>query len=327
MPSCSRRTISAILQCTLSPTQPVDHMDALAFQRPRPFDVALFVEARFQLHQHRHLLAVFDRLQQRLHDGRIPPHPIKRHLDGEHIRIVGRFLQQIHHRLERLIRMMQQPVFVADHRKHVFVGMTPKSPAASRARRARRSAPAGRATEAAAGASDRAARARGSLHRASTSRFSTRIPRMSIGNRSSPSAAAPVCGSAAATLPLPRTPADRRSPVPEWQLRHRASHGTDAIPQSRVPGNSASQVGRDHLFDPHKFDVAGGSFVPSCASGPPAPPPAAAAAPEPSGAQNASARRVSCRTIARFRLRFEMCGNGRPGSKASGVSTGKIVSV
>ena len=31
-------------------------------------------------------------------------------------------------------------------------------------------------------------------------------------------------------------------------------------------------------------------------------------------------------STARFRLRFEMCGNGRAGSKASGVSTGKTTS-
>ena len=35
--------------------------------------------------------------------------------------------------------------------------------------------------------------------------------------------------------------------------------------------------------------------------------------------------RPSClTTTARFLLRFEMCGNGWPGSKASGVSTGAI---
>ena len=44
-------------------------MHALTFQRARPFDVALFVEARFELQQHRHLFAVLDRLKQRFDDG------------------------------------------------------------------------------------------------------------------------------------------------------------------------------------------------------------------------------------------------------------------
>ena len=48
----------------LETQQAVDHMDALALQSSGPFDVAFFVEARFQFHQHRYLLAVFDRLQQ-----------------------------------------------------------------------------------------------------------------------------------------------------------------------------------------------------------------------------------------------------------------------
>ena len=51
------------------------------------------------------------------------------------------------------------------------------------------------------------------------------------------------------------------------------------------------------------------------------------------GSPSGTFRRAKCSrssdsrsTMARFRLRLEMCGNGRPGSNASGVSTGKTVS-
>ena len=38
------------------------------------------------------------------------------------------------------------------------------------------------------------------------------------------------------------------------------------------------------------------------------------------------ALRLSRIDTARLRLKFEMCGKGRPGSNASGVSTGKMIS-
>ncbi len=84
----------------LEADQPIDDMDALALQRTGPFDVALFVETRFQFHQHGNLLAVFDGFEKRLDNRRIAPHSIQRHLDREHIGIVGGFLQQIDNGLE-----------------------------------------------------------------------------------------------------------------------------------------------------------------------------------------------------------------------------------
>ncbi len=48
--------------------QPVDHVHAGALHRSRPFDVALLVEARLQLHQDRYLLVFLDGIEQRFHD-------------------------------------------------------------------------------------------------------------------------------------------------------------------------------------------------------------------------------------------------------------------
>ena len=42
----------------LQAQQSIHHVDALALQRSGPFDVALFIETRFQLHQHSYLFPV-----------------------------------------------------------------------------------------------------------------------------------------------------------------------------------------------------------------------------------------------------------------------------
>ena len=55
------------LAVDLQAQQPIDHVSAGALQRPGPFDVALFVETRLQLHQGGHLLVFFHGFEQRLH--------------------------------------------------------------------------------------------------------------------------------------------------------------------------------------------------------------------------------------------------------------------
>ena len=52
----------------LQTEQTIDDMDSLALQSPGPFNIALLIEASFQLHQHRDLLAFLDCLEQRFHD-------------------------------------------------------------------------------------------------------------------------------------------------------------------------------------------------------------------------------------------------------------------
>ena len=58
----------AHLGVRLQPQHAVHHVDALVFKRSRPGDVVLLVEARLDLDQHGHLLAVLPRLDQRVQD-------------------------------------------------------------------------------------------------------------------------------------------------------------------------------------------------------------------------------------------------------------------
>ena len=92
----------------------VDHVDAGVFQPPRPVDVPPFVEAGLQLHQGRDLLAVLGGPGQGADDRRIAAGAIERLLDGQHVRVFGRLLDQLHHRIEALVGVEQQHVVVLD---------------------------------------------------------------------------------------------------------------------------------------------------------------------------------------------------------------------
>ena len=105
----------------LQADQTIDDVHALAFQRPRPLDIALLIEARLQLDQHGDLLAFLHRLQQRFDDGRVPAHAVQRHLDRQHVGIVRGLANEIDHRLERIERMVQQHVLPPDEREDVLV--------------------------------------------------------------------------------------------------------------------------------------------------------------------------------------------------------------
>ena len=94
--------------------QPIDHMHALLLQLSRPLDVVGLVEPRAQFHHGRHLLAVVDRLHQCADDARVAAGAIERLLDRQHVRIVRRLLEKIHHAGKIFIRMMQQNVALAD---------------------------------------------------------------------------------------------------------------------------------------------------------------------------------------------------------------------
>ena len=100
--------------------QPVDHVHAFALQRTRPLDVALFVEAGFQFHHHRDLLAFFVRFEQGLNHRRVAAHAIQRHLDGQHVRVVRGGVQKIHHRLKAVVRVMHQNIAATNGRENVL---------------------------------------------------------------------------------------------------------------------------------------------------------------------------------------------------------------
>ncbi len=109
------------LAMDLEADEPIDHVYALGFQRLGPFDVALFVEAGFQLHQRGHLLFFFDGFEQRLHDRRIAAGAIQAGLDGQYVGIVRGLLQEIDHRLERFVGMVQKNILLLDEREEIFL--------------------------------------------------------------------------------------------------------------------------------------------------------------------------------------------------------------
>ena len=74
----------------LEADDPVDHVDARLFEGTGPADVGLLVEARLQLDDRRHLLAVLGRPDQRGHDGAVPAGAVERLLDPQHGGVLGR---------------------------------------------------------------------------------------------------------------------------------------------------------------------------------------------------------------------------------------------
>ena len=89
-------------------------MAAGFFQHLRPVDIILLVKPGFQLHQHRHLLAVLRRLGQRSDNRGIAADPIQGLFDGQHIRVPGRFPDKIHHRLKGLVGVVHQNIALFD---------------------------------------------------------------------------------------------------------------------------------------------------------------------------------------------------------------------
>ena len=102
------------LAVRLESDEAVDHVGALALQRLGPADVALLVEARLELDQDGDLLAVGRRLHELLDDRRVAAAAVQRLLDGEHVRIVGGGAQELDHRVERVVGMVEQHVALAD---------------------------------------------------------------------------------------------------------------------------------------------------------------------------------------------------------------------
>ena len=71
MPVALARGRPADLGVRLQPEEAVDDVHAALLERARPLDVRLLVEARLQLDERRHLLAVLGRARERLHDRRV----------------------------------------------------------------------------------------------------------------------------------------------------------------------------------------------------------------------------------------------------------------
>ena len=92
----------------------IHHVRARFFQAPCPFHIVRFVKTRHQFHHHGYLLARFGRRQQRFDQFGIRAGAVNRHFDGDHIGIVRRIVDKFHHRLEGLVRMVQQDVALGD---------------------------------------------------------------------------------------------------------------------------------------------------------------------------------------------------------------------
>src|SRR5215475_5626457 len=98
----------------------VDHMDSGPLQAPCPQDIVLFIEPRFQFHQHSDLFPPFGGLNQILDNWGIRSESIKRLLDSEDTRIDCSGAYEFDDRTERLIRMMQQDVLISDRIENSF---------------------------------------------------------------------------------------------------------------------------------------------------------------------------------------------------------------
>ena len=89
------------LRVTLMTDHAVDHVSADRFELCCPVDVGLF-------------LAVAGRLHQGIHQRGFVAGTVDRLLDGHHVRVASGLQQQLQHRLEAVIRVMQQQVALVD---------------------------------------------------------------------------------------------------------------------------------------------------------------------------------------------------------------------
>ena len=97
----------------------IDHMRARPLQPPRLADIGGLVKPCLQLDQCRHRLPVLGGLAQGLDNWGIPAGPVERLFDRHHVRVHRRLLQEAHHHVEGLIRVVQQHILLADRREHV----------------------------------------------------------------------------------------------------------------------------------------------------------------------------------------------------------------
>jgi len=100
----------------LEANEAVDHVHAGLLKLSRPGDVPLLVEARLDLDQREHLLAVARCLDEGVNDGRVTGGPVERLLDRKHAGIGSGLRQErLHRRRERVVGVVQQHV-AARHR-------------------------------------------------------------------------------------------------------------------------------------------------------------------------------------------------------------------
>ena len=92
----------------------VDDVAAGFLEAARHDDVVLLVEARLDLHEHRDLLAVAGSVGERRDDRRLARDAVERLLDGEYGIVIGGRADEVLDRRERLVRMVDEHVLLAD---------------------------------------------------------------------------------------------------------------------------------------------------------------------------------------------------------------------
>ena len=109
----------AALGVNLVAHQAIDDVHPRLLKLACPEDVVRLVKPRPQFHHRRHLFAVPDRALQRANDARVPARAVKRLLNGQHVRVRRRQLQELHHAVEVLVRVVQQDVPLANGSEQV----------------------------------------------------------------------------------------------------------------------------------------------------------------------------------------------------------------
>src|SRR5262245_62088355 len=91
----------------LQAAHPKNDMGSSPFQLNGPMQIALLVEAGFELDDTSHLFTGFSRLDQRSDERRVIANPIYRHLDRDGLRIVRRRTDEVFHAgIEAVVRVV-----------------------------------------------------------------------------------------------------------------------------------------------------------------------------------------------------------------------------
>ena len=96
-------------------------MHAVLLELARPLDVVGLVKPGAQSHHGGDLLALVDRVHQGADDALIAAGAVQRHLEGEHLAVLGGVFQKFHDAVEILVGMVQQDVPLADGGEQILL--------------------------------------------------------------------------------------------------------------------------------------------------------------------------------------------------------------
>ena len=97
----------------------VEDVDSAFLELARPLDIVFLVEARLQLDENRHLLAVCGGGLERLHDGRAAPGAVERHFYREDVGVVRGGCHEVFDGGEAVVGVVEDSVALADYRENV----------------------------------------------------------------------------------------------------------------------------------------------------------------------------------------------------------------